>query len=509
MNRHFTPTDALAVAAKTDVLPSVPRNVRLQYLRALAAISVLLFHASVIVERTTGSGTYLATFGGYWGALGVAIFFALSGYLMRELIQRDDPARFLISRVARIYPPMMLVIGLSWLAFFAAGLPRGIDLIGLTLAPAGVRDYFLGVEWTLLYEVSYYVILAGLSAFGLRRLASLFAVAWIAAILISILATGRAALDQMPLASELPLQAVNLPFLLGFILPDVKGLRVLPAGILLAAVPTALVGSYFLPASPALSVVVPAVLSVAAAVRFPKAQATNAAGKAGEALGDASYMLYLCHMPLMTLAAGFVSNSWPSLLVWFGGVGSSIAIALVLGRADLKIHRWFKRATAKASLNRLRDIAVFFVALFLGTSVLSEYLVREKRTLEERARLALASTEPTMSTSIRAKVDAVQNLPDGTRVVRGYAIDLDHPNLAVHVAAVQNGQVVAIERVRRMRLAQARDWLRPDLANVRFGFVLMLPKNVDCSAGLIDVRAAFQDDRVVISAIEPEATICP
>ncbi len=495
-------------SATSDVLSAVPRNVRLQYLRAIAAVSVLFYHASVVAERTTGPGAYLSIFGGYWGALGVAIFFALSGYLMRELIQRDDPARFLISRMARIYPPMLLVVGLSWVAFLAAGLPRGIDLIGLTLAPAGTRDYFLGVEWTLVYEISYYVVLAGLSVLGLRRIASLFATAWLVSILISMAATGRAALDQMPLASELPLQAANLPFLLGFLLLDIGRLQLLPGRALLAAAPIALVASCFLPGPPALRVIVPAVLSVAAAIRFPKAQALNAAGRAGEILGDASYMLYLCHMPLMTLAGGFVPNSWSGLVVWSGGIVLSIALALALGQVDLKIHRLSKRAIANASLVRIRIFALFFAAALIGTSVFSEYAGREKRVLEEHARLALSRSALIASASIRAAVDAVQRLPDGTRIVRGYALDLDRPNLTVHAAALQNGQVVEIERARRMRPAQAQSWSRPDLVNVRFGFVLILPKSIDCSAGPIDIRVAFQDGRVINPTMAPGVFIC-
>lgn len=509
MNRIFITTPSPALIVDTNEAGAVTRNVRLQYLRAVAALSVLLFHASVVVERTTGSGGYLTVFSGFWGALGVAIFFALSGYLMRDLIQRDNPARFLVNRIARIYPPMLLTIAIFWAAFFVAGFPRGIDLVGLTLAPAGVRDYFLGVEWTLIYEISYYAILAGLAAFGLRRLASLFALAWVISILGSIALTGRAAVDQMPLASELPLQAVNLPFLLGFLLVDIDKPRALPSAFLLPVILVLLVGAYVLPIKPTLAVILPAFLLVLLAVRFPAPAPTTLAGRAGERLGDASYMLYLCHLPLMTLLSGFVPGSTPSSVTWLSGIGASILLSLVLGRADLSLHRWFKKSISRASRGRVRNAALFFVVLFLGTSAFSEYSIRGRRALEAQARDALSSSAPTTSPSIRAEVDAIQRLPDGTRIVRGYAIDLDKPALAAHAASIQKGQVVAIERARRQRTAQASAWSRPDLAGTRFGFVLTLPKTIDCAAGNIEIRVALQDGRVIAPAIAPQARICP
>lgn len=484
------------------------RNIRLQYLRAAAALSVLLYHASVIVERINGDGSFLSVFGGFWGAYGVAVFFALSGYLMGELIQRDTPARFMVSRLVRIYPPLLLAVAIFWVAFAAAGFPRGIDAVGLVLAPAGPRDYFLAVEWTLVYEMSYYVVLALVGFAGLRRLASWLAASWLALILVMLAKDGLVRDDTLPLLSELPLQAINLPFLIGFLLPGLARRRWLPPGLWLVAIPATLAAAYLIPGAPRLTTVIPAALTVAAAIRIPKPAPETRLGRVGERLGDASYMLYLCHMPLMTLFGGFAPAALPSLALWLGGIGASIAFALALAPTDLGMHRWFKTQIAAAPAPRLHALALGFIATFVAVAVYAEVDVRDKRAAYNHAMAVVAGEKPAASTTVRAEVDSVDRLPDGTLVVRGYAVDLDKPKLVTHAAILRNGSVVVMERSRRMRADKARAWSRPDLAQTRFGFVLMVPRNVACPAGPFEVRIAFDDGRLVVPTIAPSIRLC-
>ncbi len=101
---------------------------------------MLLYHASHYLAELKGDGRFLAIFGGFFGAYGVALFFALSGYLMARVLERDDPARFLLKRIVRIYPLMLLVIALFALLFLAIGRARGVNLLALTLVPSGPRD---------------------------------------------------------------------------------------------------------------------------------------------------------------------------------------------------------------------------------------------------------------------------------------------------------------------------------------------------------------------------------
>lgn len=516
--RH-TPRSLLPAASQPPLSDSIAaplaqdgsltlRNVRLQYLRAAAALSVLLYHASVIVERIDGNASFLTVFSGFWGAYGVAVFFALSGYLMGELIRRDDPARFMVSRIVRIYPPMLLAVAIFWIAFFAAGFLRSVDPVGLLLAPAGSRDYFLAVEWTLVYEMSYYVILALLGFAGLRRFASWLAACWLALILVMLAKDGLVRDDTLPLLSELPLQAINLPFLAGFLLPGLARRRWLPPGLWLVAIPATLAAAYLVPGDPRMTTVIPAILIVAAAIRAPKPTPETGLGRMGERLGDASYMLYLCHMPLMTLFGGFASASVPSLALWLGGVGASIAFALALAPVDLGMHRRFRIRVAAAPASRLRAFALGFIAIFVGVAAYAEFDTRNKRAAYAHAMAIVTSGTPASSPTIRAEIDSADRLPDGTLVVRGYAVDLDRPTLPTHAAILRNGSVVVMERSRRIRTDKARAWSLPDLAGTRFGFVLMVPKNLACPAGPFELRVAFGDGRLVVPAIASTVRLC-
>ncbi len=136
----------------------------LQYLRAFAAIGVVVFH----VLAGTSHPFPL-------GAAGVDIFFVLSGFLMFALTSRRPvtPGRFLLDRITRIVP-------LYWIAtliiFAAAWSTRdGIYLVGRSptlliqslfflprgaAAADGIAYPTLFVGWTLDAEMFFYVLFA-------------------------------------------------------------------------------------------------------------------------------------------------------------------------------------------------------------------------------------------------------------------------------------------------------------------------------------------------------------
>jgi len=149
------------------------KNLSIQGLRGLAALFVALFHASTHSGRYFGDSGWATAFDGRFGLVGVAIFFAISGLLMADLIQRTDPWRFLAHRIVRIYPIYLLaassVIAASTVIVFRGMHKFGPDVFSLMLVPAGERAYYLGVEWTLVFECTYYVGLFLLSLIGWHR----------------------------------------------------------------------------------------------------------------------------------------------------------------------------------------------------------------------------------------------------------------------------------------------------------------------------------------------------
>jgi exopolysaccharide production protein ExoZ len=147
----------------------------IQYLRALAALAVVIFHAG---ERT---GMHFTI-----GAAGVDVFFVVSGFIMMAIsdTRPDGPAKFLLNRLQRVAP-----------AYWAATLAMIVGaLIGLfpnlKLAPLHILGSFFFVPvaspnggnlwpvlvqgWTLNYEIFFYVVFAAILLLSpARRLAAL------------------------------------------------------------------------------------------------------------------------------------------------------------------------------------------------------------------------------------------------------------------------------------------------------------------------------------------------
>ena len=153
-----------------------PRFQLFDSLRAVAAVSVLLFHIGFVLE-----GFKHETFGRYFTQLniGVAVFFVISGFLLyRPFAQarfegRPLPhvGRFAIRRLFRIFPAFWVVLPASaiWLEY-AQVFDR--PLIHFGLLQAYSRETLtsgLGHAWTLTIELSFYALLP-LLALLLRRL---------------------------------------------------------------------------------------------------------------------------------------------------------------------------------------------------------------------------------------------------------------------------------------------------------------------------------------------------
>ena len=104
-------------------------------LRAVAVISVVLFHAGV------------PTFGG--GFVGVDIFFVISGFLITSIISRDiEEDRFSVlgfyeRRVRRIFPALAFVCAIT----FAVGL--------LVLTPSRFKDFSQSFAATALFSSNF------------------------------------------------------------------------------------------------------------------------------------------------------------------------------------------------------------------------------------------------------------------------------------------------------------------------------------------------------------------
>ncbi len=167
-------TGDLAGQAGSGMLDSV------QYIRAVAAYLVVVFHVSAMLNAKTGGafGVFSA------GAIGVDIFFVLSGFLMAMIVsqRREVDAFFLLRRLIRIAPLYyLLTCVLFTLAAVAPGL-LGTDRLDFARLAAsflfvpfpasdGSVTPILSLGWTLNYEMFFYCVIAATTQFfGDRKL---------------------------------------------------------------------------------------------------------------------------------------------------------------------------------------------------------------------------------------------------------------------------------------------------------------------------------------------------
>jgi peptidoglycan/LPS O-acetylase OafA/YrhL len=174
----------------------------LDALRGFAALTVAWFHLS---PQMIGTERHLALFRHLdLGKYGVLLFFLVSGYVIPMSLERHGSLRrFWVGRLFRIYPAYLLSAGLT-LALVAAGrtgLPLSLrqETVTGVLGHATMMTDFLGVRgvvrvfWTLSYEMTFYLIVAGLFVWRLHR----FSPWWAVGLTLTAVLGGRALPDGL------------------------------------------------------------------------------------------------------------------------------------------------------------------------------------------------------------------------------------------------------------------------------------------------------------------------
>jgi peptidoglycan/LPS O-acetylase OafA/YrhL len=158
----------VAMTAVSERGPDRSRVASLDGVRAVAALSVLVYHCagSLNLHRTSPYGAITSRM----GSQGVAVFFVLSGFLLtlpfaRSIVDgegRPSLPVFYLRRVLRIYPSYWLALTVYiWLGFLKpTSAWNNLLLFGLAHI-YGSRTVLagLGVSWTLCIEVTFYLLL--------------------------------------------------------------------------------------------------------------------------------------------------------------------------------------------------------------------------------------------------------------------------------------------------------------------------------------------------------------
>jgi exopolysaccharide production protein ExoZ len=282
------------------------RNV--QGLRAIAALLVFSVHLNVHELR------FLYPLG-EWG---VDLFFVISGFVMitstwNEFASPAISLRFFLRRLTRVYPPYWVaMIPIVLLFLFSPHAVNGSQAIrpsipaSLLLVPQDGKP-LLTVSWTLVYEIFFYIIFAVVLAFD-RRWCLPLVFAWGAATLV----LGAALAPLHNHWADVYTSSISIEFIFGVCagyLVRTRGALWPVASLVLGLVLIGAADRWYEAFDAAaglhgslrfLCIGVPAALIFNGAVGLETRYALIAPA-ALQRLGNASYSLYLWHVPLSIL----------------------------------------------------------------------------------------------------------------------------------------------------------------------------------------------------------------
>lgn len=292
----------------------------IHYMRGLAALMVVIFHA---ISFMVIYKNYNSPFAHYILATGVDIFFVISGFLMVKTTEKYkenklDWKLFLYKRLTRIAPMYWVVTIAIALAIILKPslsektidfefLIKSLLFIPTKIPNSDVQSTIIPVGWTLVYEMFFYIVFAALTAINYRKgIATVFAVFLILALAHSQFKNYYLSIYTNPIILEFCLGMIAAKFAT----PSNKN------SILLMALGSAsiITGAYidgsslnirFLSAGVGAAILIYGAsgLKLRKVLTIPKL------------LGDSSYTTYLTHMYIIKAGAKFLPPTFASCLL--------------------------------------------------------------------------------------------------------------------------------------------------------------------------------------------------
>ena len=338
------------------------RFYNIQILRFIAAASVVLYHSHYYVGELVWKTPLTRAFDFHF-SWGVEFFFAISGFVVSHSLTFTTPGRFLVLRLTRIYPAFWLAAAIAIAGrVVLGGHPFTSGLLpALTLLPVGGADYPLGgVEWSLVYEVFFYTLLALIALVPVRHAREWSMLAWIVAIAAMALFGPIRATSFVPTFGTIAFSAFNLPFIAGVLgYSWFRRVERMPVMTLLATIPIALlaadraIGTEIQLGLQAIAFAALVLLAAELSRRFDASPA-NPLVK----LGDWSYGLYLMHVPVI-LAVLALTRFAPGEAndAFISAASTAIVVGCAYGWIEIHLYRRNK-ALLDGYWSRRRDARV-------------------------------------------------------------------------------------------------------------------------------------------------------
>ncbi len=181
----------------------VEKNYGLNYIRAIGAILVMLYHYTTrYLDVVYNMGAENSHTGVWWGCWAVSIFFILSGFLTVANVKDSlTPKTFAIKRITRLYPTYWIAVILTTVVTYMTNSILKIDLVSTMLnftmlqGFAGIPNVD-GAYWTLRFELWFYVIIT-FTLFFRKRNYTILSTVWIALILSQNIVFGVLGIDNI------------------------------------------------------------------------------------------------------------------------------------------------------------------------------------------------------------------------------------------------------------------------------------------------------------------------
>ncbi|HVW70978.1 MAG TPA: acyltransferase [Steroidobacteraceae bacterium] len=342
----------------------------IQCLRALAALLVVLFHLSIALASAKYFGVAPLEGLFQFGDSGVAFFFVLSGFIIAhvhagDLGRPERLASYLRKRAVRIYPTYFILFGVAYASLLLLPETRAtaphdpiLLLKSLALIPqdkavvGGTGAPVLIVAWSLQYEICFYAL------FALAILSRVFGLVLVPLLAANFIGchTGVCTFSRAFLANNLFL-LFGLGVLLAYCarrplrLPQpLRVASIAAAAFVLYALLETLLGREWLPVDRHLVYGGLGGLLLYALVQAEDTGRLAVRNRWLVLLGDASYVLYLIHYPLISALCKVLRA-----LGLHGVTGAVVAFFAILAAcllAGVGFHLWVERPLLRALSSR-------------------------------------------------------------------------------------------------------------------------------------------------------------